>query len=603
MKKLLQALPIVGVSLFIALGEMGGFELGFIRLFGSIIAAGMILCLWLAIRRQALSPIDRAIYGFVFLAIAGFWLWPDGLGHLIASAPEACLYALLFGIAVLPPLASGQPFTYYFAKRSTPQAFWQTDLFKKINLIMTYVWAALFAAAAASALLPWLLPSLKTLAGQVIFRGIVPPVLMAVIGAIFTKRYPGYHLRRSGLDPKSLLKPPHEPTKPKEELMPAPKKIVAVNGSPHGKAGNTHLMLKMLADRLSPEGFDFEEVLLQDKQIGYCQGCGLCIEKGKCWQSDDHRQITEKLLEADGIILASPVYFLHVPGQMKTFLDRCLGLGHKPRPTWKPGLVACVSAGLGETSVAQYLAGCLQVYGAFSVGELTAIAVAPGGFLGKEAIEARAADLASDLARAIREKRRYPVRDSDLAYWNFMGYLVKTNQEFMCDDHQHWLRHGFYDSFEAFVQQKYEKPTYDPSLRQAWIQEIIARSKAEKKGANPMPEATKTTDPKTAKTCRELLEMMPLAFQAQAAQGLKAIYQFEIGQPENFTAHLKIEDGKCHYSEGPAQNPSVTVVAPAEVWLKISRGELDGQSAFFAGQFQAKGDLGLLLRLNSLFKG
>ena len=65
-----------------------------------------------------------------------------------------------------------------------------------------------------------------------------------------------------------------------------------------------------------------------------------------------------ELLEAEGIILASPVYFRHVTGQMKTFFDRSLALGHKPRPTWKPGLAISVSAGLGETDTADYLAFC-----------------------------------------------------------------------------------------------------------------------------------------------------------------------------------------------------------------------------------------------------
>jgi hypothetical protein len=114
---------------------------------------------------------------------------------------------------------------------------------------------------------------------------------------------------------------------------------------------------------------------------------------------------------------------------MKTFLDRSLALGHKPRPAWKPGLAISVSAGLGETDVASYLAFWLRTFGAFSVGTLTAMALAPGGFWGKEAVEARAADLARDLARAIKENRRYPAPDRDLRFYQFMRSLVESNKD------------------------------------------------------------------------------------------------------------------------------------------------------------------------------
>lgn len=100
--------------------------------------------------------------------------------------------------------------------------------------------------------------------------------------------------------------------------------IVAVNGSPHAGAGNTTMMIEMLRGPLSEEGFNLEMIHLSEKEINYCYGCGFCMEKGKCWIEDDHRAIVNKLLSADGIILGSPVYFAHVTGQMKTFLDRSL---------------------------------------------------------------------------------------------------------------------------------------------------------------------------------------------------------------------------------------------------------------------------------------
>ena len=104
--------------------------------------------------------------------------------------------------------------------------------------------------------------------------------------------------------------------------------IVAVNGSPHAGIGNTALMIDMLQPTLAEEGFELEVIDLAGKNVEYCTGCAFCMDKGRCWIDDDHRKILEKLLFADGVILASPVYFLHVTGQMKTSLDRSLAFGH-----------------------------------------------------------------------------------------------------------------------------------------------------------------------------------------------------------------------------------------------------------------------------------
>lgn len=379
-------------------------------------------------------------------------------------------------------------------------------------------------------------------------------------------------------------------------------KIVAVNGSPHAGIGNTAMMLQMLQGPLAKEGFELEVIHLAEKKIDYCVGCALCLEKGKCWRQDDYAQLAAQLLDAEAVILASPVYIMHVTAQMKAFLDRSLGLGHKPRPTWKPGLAVSVSAGMGESSVADYLAGVLGIFGAFSVGKLTAIAAGPGEFLGKETILARAEDLARDLARAIKEKRRYPATDRNLLFYQFMGNLVKKYKEFMKDDYKHWQELGLFDGFESYVQQRFTRVSYDPELRKAWIRDMIEKQKqrsqvSAEKGNPP----SSGSGPHAAKSCQELLKMMPLGFKPEAAGDLKAVYQFEVSNPENFTAHLRIANGKCTYHDGPAEKADVIIKTPADVWLAIAKGELNGQTAYLSGKYKAEGKIGLLIKLGSMF--
>ena len=305
--------------------------------------------------------------------------------------------------------------------------------------------------------------------------------------------------------------------------MSAKPTIVAVNGSPHAGIGNTALMIEMLRPTLAEKGFELEVIHLAGKNIEYCTGCAFCMEKGRCWIDDDHREITARLLEADGIILASPVYFLQVTGQMKTFIDRSLAFGHKPRPAWKPGLAISVSAGLGETDTASYLAFLLRTFGAFSVGTLTAMATQPGGFLGKEAVEARAVDLARDLARAIRENRRYPATDRDLRFYQFMGSLVKSQKDtVMKHDYKHWQEHGLYDNFEKYIQQTTAEVPFDSSNRDAWIKGMIEEQKAKKRAQSGEVKTEPGPAGQSFKSCRELLQSMPLGSQSRSSRRLES---------------------------------------------------------------------------------
>ena len=378
--------------------------------------------------------------------------------------------------------------------------------------------------------------------------------------------------------------------------------IVALNGSPHAGIGNTSLMIEMLREPLIKSDFDLEVIELCGHQIEFCSGCGVCMDKGKCWIPDDHRNVIKRLLAADGIVLASPVYFLHVTAQMKAFIDRSLAYGHKPRTSWKPGLAISVSAGNGETRTANYLADMLRPYGAFSIGTLTAMAVSPGEFVGQKEVALRAEDLANDLVRAIREKRRYPATDKDLGFYQFMSGLVSRNKDrVMKDDYEHWQQNGLLDNFEGYVQQETAAARFEPEFRRAWVKEMIASYRAEKRANSHQSGDAPSNGAARASTCKELLQSMPQVFNADASDGLEAIYQFEVNSEEDFCAYLKIRADKCSFQEGTADDASVVIKTPASVWLAVAKGEMDGQQAFMNGKYTVEGDLELLMKLSALF--
>jgi multimeric flavodoxin WrbA len=374
--------------------------------------------------------------------------------------------------------------------------------------------------------------------------------------------------------------------------------VAVVNGSPHVGFGNTSQMVAMLKANLEPEGFALEEIFLSQHDIKYCTGCALCLEKGACWIRDDYKGLVKRLLDADAVILASPVYGFNVTAQMKTFMDRSLGYGHRPRGTWKPGLAVSVSAGYGETWVADYLSRVLKVFGAFPVGQFTAIAAGPGEFLGQDAVAARAQDLARDLVRAVREGRRYPATDQDLHFWQFMGLLVEKRGEFMRADLEHWQKLGLFDSFETYVGQTFSSTKRSPEMRQAWLKSLMEEQRAK---GEPAPQPEVVPSPQSARTTRELLQMMPGVLNPEAAPGMDAIFQFEVSGQENFTAYLEIKNSRATYHDGPAAKPDVIIKTPADIWLAVATGVLDGAQAYMSGAYQVEGDLGLLMRLGSLF--
>jgi multimeric flavodoxin WrbA len=101
-------------------------------------------------------------------------------------------------------------------------------------------------------------------------------------------------------------------------------KVVAINGSPK-KDGNTYHALRMVGSQLEEQGIEFEIIHIGNKAIRGCLACGKCAQNkdDKCvTTSDPLNEWIQKMKQADGIILASPVYYAGIPGTMKCFLDR-----------------------------------------------------------------------------------------------------------------------------------------------------------------------------------------------------------------------------------------------------------------------------------------
>lgn len=100
------------------------------------------------------------------------------------------------------------------------------------------------------------------------------------------------------------------------------KKVIIISSSPR-KGGNSDLLCDEFARGAQEAGNTAENIFIKDLDINYCSGCGYCVgNKGTCSQKDDMEQVKEKLITADVIVFATPVYFYTMSGQLKTFIDR-----------------------------------------------------------------------------------------------------------------------------------------------------------------------------------------------------------------------------------------------------------------------------------------
>ncbi len=99
------------------------------------------------------------------------------------------------------------------------------------------------------------------------------------------------------------------------------KKVLIISASPR-KHGNSDLLCDRFAEGAKESGHQVEKVFLASQKIGYCLGCGVCNTTHQCVQKDDMAEILDKMVEADAIVLATPVYFYSMAGQLKTFIDR-----------------------------------------------------------------------------------------------------------------------------------------------------------------------------------------------------------------------------------------------------------------------------------------
>jgi multimeric flavodoxin WrbA/putative sterol carrier protein len=354
-------------------------------------------------------------------------------------------------------------------------------------------------------------------------------------------------------------------------------KVLAINSSPRKEGqSKTELMLKHLVKGMKEAGAEVETVNLREKTIRNCVGCFTCWTKtpGICIHKDDMtNELFPKWLKADLVVNASPLYHYHLNAAMKTFIERTLPVlepffqeddtrTHHPLRSKHPKVVFLSVAGFPENEIFSQLSAWVQfVYG--RAGAVVAEIYRPAA---ESMVNAYFQDKANDILAATTQAGREIVKSKQIK-----PETMKRIKQVIVEDKKmfHHVGNLFWKTC---------------------IAEGVTPKEFAEKGLIPRPDSIES-----------FMIMLPMGFNAEAAGNTKATIQFNFGGDVQGSCHFDIYDSKLEAKKGAAENASMTINSPFELWMDIMAGKSDGQQMFMEQKYTVEGDLNLLMRMNEFF--
>ena len=136
------------------------------------------------------------------------------------------------------------------------------------------------------------------------------------------------------------------------------KKILILSGSPR-KGGNSDILCDEFARGAMEAGHEVTKIRVADKNIGYCRACYACRGTGVCAIKDDMAEVLQQMIDADVLVLASPVYFYSIDAQLKALIDRTVARWLEVK---NKEFYYIVTAADGENEAADTTIACFRGY-------------------------------------------------------------------------------------------------------------------------------------------------------------------------------------------------------------------------------------------------
>ncbi len=216
-------------------------------------------------------------------------------------------------------------------------------------------------------------------------------------------------------------------------------KLLLISSSPRRQESNTFALAKEVLRGCSIESGNPEIIHLRDLNIGFCRHCEECHRKIlHCSVTDNVPGILNKMLEADGIILASPNYINQITASMKALFDRASHFIHCKRLLGKY-IVAAVSSGSGQDGdVLDYI----KYYG-HTCGAQYSGGVSSGVPVSKEKME-EAYRLGVKFVSDIKEKKAYPKQIALIEEGKrHFREIIKRRKDEWIEEYLYWQNRGW----------------------------------------------------------------------------------------------------------------------------------------------------------------
>lgn len=193
-------------------------------------------------------------------------------------------------------------------------------------------------------------------------------------------------------------------------------KILGLSFSPR-RQGNTEILLGEALGGAKEEGAETELYSVAGKDIRPCDGCGTCRKDGVCHIKDDMQELYTKMLEADGIIYGTPVYFYNMTGIGKTVIDRTIAFQpHGRNLSNKVGGIIAVAGSLGLIDAVKDLYFYIISRRMLPASFIAAYAGGRGDVKKLEKCMKAARELGREMVQIAARKFEYPTGGTHIAY-------------------------------------------------------------------------------------------------------------------------------------------------------------------------------------------
>jgi multimeric flavodoxin WrbA len=229
-------------------------------------------------------------------------------------------------------------------------------------------------------------------------------------------------------------------------------RILAIMGSPH--QGNSSEIVQRIQEKLEAYGdVEFDYVHLKDVDLQPCRGCFVCFIKGedRCPLKDDAAGIRQKMEQADGVILVSPVYAMHVTYLMKRFIDRFAYNLHRPQYFGKYAIVVAVTGNIGLGDTQKYLKNIARGWGFDCVDQLGYLAAPKNTPLRTISSQKdRTDEVVDKFHTAIEEKSPRRLSFEDHLWFRLMQASYARLETMSPTDYAHWKERGWLERDARF---------------------------------------------------------------------------------------------------------------------------------------------------------